>query len=153
MPQVTARSERPTITTPSLIRSRADRTPERMRAIHLVDDLCKRAFTGLQPSQRVERIASTHDGFARGPDRQEAAREEIRQLVRKIGEEPFSILYHRIHQRDEYSKMERRGFGDAERLGQIFLHALDGAARFYGLTPPSASVVAMLENVGGQPAN
>ncbi len=115
--------------------------------MHMFDDLCGRAFNGLQMVPRLDHIPSTHGGYARGPDRLLTGDEEVGRMKARLGEMAFAVLFHRIYQRDEFSQMEHLGFGDAKALGGVFLSAVDALAAYYGLKPEPVVVTLMRDRI------
>lgn len=134
-----------------LIRNQSDRTGPRIAAIRQFDELCHRAFAGLLPEPRFEPGVDTSAGPAGVTDARIAGLTEMQSLTRRIGDEAQALLFHRVFERRTFTWMSGQGFGDERALAVMFLSAVDGTARFYGLADRSRSVGAMearLDNVG-----
>lgn len=71
----------------------------------------------------------------------------MQNLTARIGEEAQALLYHRVYQRMTFAWMSGQGMGEPERLGVLFLAAVDAAGRFYGTSKPSRAVEVMQSNI------
>ncbi len=126
----------------SLIKRQSERTEARTKAIAAFDDLCHRAYAGLYPEPRFERGVDVSRIPGVPPPRSDAMA-EMRRLSARIGEEALAILHLRIFDRHSFEWMAAQGIGDPERLGILFMAAIDAVARFYCLSKPSKAVEAM----------
>lgn len=127
----------------SLIRSRSERTVDRIRAMQTFDELCHRAFAGLFPEPRFERGVDTSRGIPGVADDRSDSLREMQNLTNRIGQEAQALCFHRVFERRTFAWMEGQGMGEAEVLGAMFLRAVDAVGRFYGLGRPSKAVEVM----------
>jgi hypothetical protein len=67
----------------------------------------------------------------------------VDEMKRRIGEDAFAILLHRIHLGMTLKAMEMADLGNERRLATLFMAAVDGAALFFGLTRASRLVASM----------
>lgn len=72
---------------------------------------------------------------------------EIDRLKGRIGEEMYALLYHRVIGGHSFTWMAGQGMGESERLGVLFLAAIDATARHFGLRERSRAVEAMEQQV------
>ncbi len=131
----------------ALIQNPKDRSPSRIKAIEVFDELCHRAFAGLLPEPRFERgvdVSKTLSGVA---DSRADALLEMSRLAARIGDVAQAILYFRVFERRRFTAMRDLGMGDERTLATLFLAAVDGVARHYGFATTHRAVEAMNERL------
>jgi hypothetical protein len=136
-----------------LIRNQSDRTGPRIAAMRQFDELCHRAFAGLLPEPRFEPGVDTSAGPAGVTEARIAGLSEMQNLTRRIGDEAQALMYARVYERRTFTWMADQGFGsqgfrEERGLAVLFLSAVDGVARFYGLTDRSKAVDFMESRLG-----
>ncbi|ACB79514.1 hypothetical protein Mpop_1344 [Methylorubrum populi BJ001] len=127
----------------NLIHRQTDRTPPRLLALERFDTLWHRAHCGLMATPRYERGVDTSRKIAGVPDDRAESLRLIDGVKARIGEEMFAILYHRVINGHSFSWMASQGMGESERLGVLFLAAIDATARHFGLRERSRAVETM----------
>lgn len=132
----------------SLIKRRQDRTEARIHAMRAFDGLCHAAYAGLYPEPRFERGVDTSRVSPGLPDARATALREIQRLSGRIGDEAHALCYWRIFERQTLAWMAEQGMGDAERLGVLFLSAVDAVAWYYGIGHRSRAASAMDRRLG-----
>lgn len=70
------------------------------------------------------------------------------ELKHLVGEEFFAILFHRVINGHSFAWMAGQGMGEPERLGVLFLAAIDATARHFGLRERSRAVETMERQIG-----
>jgi hypothetical protein len=131
----------------NLIHRQTDRTPPRLLALERFDTLWHRAHCGLMATPRYERGVDTSRKIAGVPDDRAESLHLIDGVKARIGEEMFAILFHRVINGHSFSWMASQGMGGSERLGVLFLAAIDATARHFGLRERSRAVEAMEQQV------
>jgi hypothetical protein len=127
----------------SLIRSAPDRTGPRILAMQRFDELCHRAYAGLFPNPKFERGVDVSKGLPGVPDDRCDGLAEMQRLSSRIGEEAQALLFHRVFERRTFTAMRDMGMGGERELAVLFIRAVDGVARFYGLMDCSKAVQSM----------
>ena len=127
----------------AMIARTTDRTPPRLLALERYDVLWHRAHAGLFPNPRFERGVDTSRSLPGVPDDRATSLQEISRLAARIGDEANALLFHKVVGGHSFAWMASQGMGEPERLGVLFLAAVDALARFYGIGQPSKAVEAM----------
>jgi hypothetical protein len=127
----------------NLIHRQTDRTPPRLLALERFDALWHRAHAGQFPNPRFERGVDTSRKIGGVSDDRAESLRLIGDVKTRIGEEFFAILFHRVINGHSFSWMASQGMGESERLGVLFLAAIDATARHFGLRERSRAVEVM----------
>lgn len=131
----------------TLIARRTDRTGPRLEAIRRFDELCHCAYAGLFPEPRFERGVDTSKRLPGVPDSRADGLREMQNLTNRIGDEAQALLFLRVFERRTLAWMAGQGMGEPERLGVLFLAAVDAVARFYGIAERSRVIEVMEERL------
>ncbi|MBB2964752.1 hypothetical protein [Methylobacterium sp. R2-1] len=91
----------------------------------------------------AKRGVDTSRKIAGVPDDRAESLHLIDGVKARIGEELFAILFHRVINGHSFSWMAGQGMGESERLGVLFLAAIDATARHFGLRERSRAVETM----------
>jgi hypothetical protein len=130
----------------ALFYRKATATPIRISACDHYEALVLAAQSGLYPEMAFEpRVDSS--SRAGQPPGNGYANERLRALQDAIGLEGAALLYLRIIENRSARSLAAEGFGDEKTVQARFTAAVDGAARFFNLTPTPFLIDKVLQSV------
>lgn len=131
----------------AMIHRMTDRTPPRLLALEGFNQLWHRAHAGQFPNPRFERSVATSRRLGSVSDDCADQLLEVGRLKGRVGEELFAVLFHRVIGGHSFTWMACQRMGEPEKLGMLFLAAIDATARHFGLRERSRAFEAMEQQV------
>lgn len=117
----------------SLIARQTDRTPPRLAALQHFENLYHRAHAGLFPAPRFEQGVDTSRKPASVSNDRAVSLQALSAVEARLGADLYAVLFARVIEGRTIAAIAAERGADPEKLGAVFMFAVDAAVGHFGL--------------------